>query len=546
LCRFLEDVGLTDKRHELSRNLSGGMKRKLSVAMAFIADSKTVILDEPTSGVDPASRRGIWDLILKSKQGRTILLSTHYMDEADLLGDRISIISEGKLQCCGTPLFLKRRFGKGYLLSLTQDPDMKQHFKMIDISNFIRTYVPSAELYEDTNSELKFVLPSASRSTGEFTQLFKELETNMVAHGIQHYGISDTTLEEVFLKACEEESNEEFDNNMGDDISFTGPVQGRRLQFLDIGSINSVNSEADLLPPSNMTEHDFPEMDDLPPTHLHTGLHLGFQQFLALLVKRFHHARRSRRAFFSQILLPSIFVVLAMFVSLIRPPRTGEPPLKLSTQMFRKDAKLKGSSFQENYVVVENSFVDQFSETLMKTYVQGGSRPHPFNTSYGRNTTTRHKKHNERGRKCSCRTGKMTCPRVQVDPPMHRNWCDDTIVDLTEYNVTDYIMKTEDQFKRHRYGGASFGNMLYSLPDVKVADFITNMSASGFGVRRNAKVWYSLKGYHAVPTYINVMNNAILRTNLDNVSSTDAQNYGIDAYNHPMDFNKEQLDDMAW
>lgn len=67
--RFLIDTGLIPKRNDLSCNLSGGMKRKLSVAMAFIASSKTVILDEPTSGVDPYSRRGIWDLILKHKQG---------------------------------------------------------------------------------------------------------------------------------------------------------------------------------------------------------------------------------------------------------------------------------------------------------------------------------------------------------------------------------------------------------------------------------------------------------------------------------------------
>ena len=72
--RFLDDLGLSDKRDELSCCLSGGMKRKLSVGMAFIAQSKTVILDEPTSGVDPASRRGIWDLILKSKQGKHIVL----------------------------------------------------------------------------------------------------------------------------------------------------------------------------------------------------------------------------------------------------------------------------------------------------------------------------------------------------------------------------------------------------------------------------------------------------------------------------------------
>lgn len=67
--RFLKDVGLVNKRHELACNLSGGMKRKLSVAMAFVADSKVVILDEPTAGVDPYARRGIWDLLLQYKPG---------------------------------------------------------------------------------------------------------------------------------------------------------------------------------------------------------------------------------------------------------------------------------------------------------------------------------------------------------------------------------------------------------------------------------------------------------------------------------------------
>ena len=86
---------MTEKRHEQSRNLSGGMKRKLSVAMAFIADSKTVILDEPTSGVDPASRRGIWDLILKSKRGKILCvvlkIATAFMDLPwDLPWDRLN------------------------------------------------------------------------------------------------------------------------------------------------------------------------------------------------------------------------------------------------------------------------------------------------------------------------------------------------------------------------------------------------------------------------------------------------------------------------
>jgi ATP-binding cassette subfamily A (ABC1) protein 2 len=93
---MLEEIGLGDKRNNLVHTLSGGMQRKLSVAIAFVGDANLVILDEPTAGVDPHARRAIWDLLLKYKTGRTIILSTHHMDEAELLGDRIAIISNGK------------------------------------------------------------------------------------------------------------------------------------------------------------------------------------------------------------------------------------------------------------------------------------------------------------------------------------------------------------------------------------------------------------------------------------------------------------------
>uniref|UniRef100_A0A3B3HZK7 ABC transporter domain-containing protein n=1 Tax=Oryzias latipes TaxID=8090 RepID=A0A3B3HZK7_ORYLA len=117
---MLVDLGLPNKRDEEAQNLSGGMQRKLSVAMAFVGGSKVVILDEPTSGVDPYSRRSIWDLLLKYRAGRTVLLSTHHMDEADLLSDRIAIISKGQLYCCGSPLFLKNCFGVGFYLTLVR------------------------------------------------------------------------------------------------------------------------------------------------------------------------------------------------------------------------------------------------------------------------------------------------------------------------------------------------------------------------------------------------------------------------------------------
>lgn len=70
------------------------------------------MLDEPTSGMDAISRRAIWDLLQQQKSDRTILLTTHFMDEADLLGDRIAIMAKGELQCCGSSLFLKQKYGE--------------------------------------------------------------------------------------------------------------------------------------------------------------------------------------------------------------------------------------------------------------------------------------------------------------------------------------------------------------------------------------------------------------------------------------------------
>ena len=77
-----------------------------------------MILDEPTSGMDPDARRNMWSILQNSRAGRTIVLTTHFMDEADVLGDRIAIMAEGVIQCCGTPLFLKNKYGQCYCFLL--------------------------------------------------------------------------------------------------------------------------------------------------------------------------------------------------------------------------------------------------------------------------------------------------------------------------------------------------------------------------------------------------------------------------------------------
>lgn len=118
----LHDVDLVSQRNVLSKNLSGGQKRKVSVGNALIGkNSKVIILDEPTSGMDPTARRRLWEMLKKFKEDRIMILTTHFMEEADILGDRIAIMANGDAQCCGTSMFLKSRFGVGYNLIIEKD-----------------------------------------------------------------------------------------------------------------------------------------------------------------------------------------------------------------------------------------------------------------------------------------------------------------------------------------------------------------------------------------------------------------------------------------
>jgi len=104
---LLEMMGLTNRAKDQVRKYSGGMKRRLSIAMALVSDPQVLFLDEPTLGLDPQSRRSIWEHIAELKGKKTIVLTTHYLEEADALADRIAIIDEGKIVALGTPRELK-------------------------------------------------------------------------------------------------------------------------------------------------------------------------------------------------------------------------------------------------------------------------------------------------------------------------------------------------------------------------------------------------------------------------------------------------------
>ena len=120
---LLEMMGLTDRAKEGVKKFSGGMKRRLSIAMALVSDPQVLFLDEPTLGLDPQSRRAIWEYIEKLKGEKTIVLTTHYLEEADALADRVAIIDEGKIAALGTPDQLKDSISESQV-TVVEAPDL--------------------------------------------------------------------------------------------------------------------------------------------------------------------------------------------------------------------------------------------------------------------------------------------------------------------------------------------------------------------------------------------------------------------------------------
>ena len=123
-----------------------------------MTEPKVLLLDEPTSGMDTSARRRLWEMLKKNKNGRIVILTTHYMDEADILGDRIAIMAEGKVQCTGSSLFLKNKYGVGYNLVIAKKD--RQPGPRID--EFIQSRIPEAKKMQEVSSEIAYQLPTSS------------------------------------------------------------------------------------------------------------------------------------------------------------------------------------------------------------------------------------------------------------------------------------------------------------------------------------------------------------------------------------------------
>eukprot|EP00759_Apiculatamorpha_spiralis_P055716 PhF_6_TR7887/c0_g1_i5/m.11597/K05643/ABCA3; ATP-binding cassette, subfamily A (ABC1), member 3 len=304
---MLARVGLTPETHKAAGSLSGGQKRKLSVAIAFIGGSQFIILDEPTAGMDVNARHDTWRLLREMTAGRTILLTTHFMDEADVLGQTVSIMTHGRMFCSGSPMFLKSRLGAGYTLSVSILPQCN----VAALSSRITSTVPGSHVVSSHQGTQNFLLPSNQLS--KFPAALRDLETNMSTLGIQSFGVSNTTLEEVFTKIAE----------MGAD---------------DISQIASFSPRGNAKDKADEDAKAF-SWDTAKSTSSSARM---VRHMSAILLKRMMYTKRDRRALVFQLLLPVLFVIAALLLGKLGPPL--QPRLVLTPTMYNKPSMLFGHS----------------------------------------------------------------------------------------------------------------------------------------------------------------------------------------------------------
>ncbi|KAM9103951.1 LOW QUALITY PROTEIN: phospholipid-transporting ATPase ABCA7 [Megaptera novaeangliae] len=629
----LMDVGLVPKRHAQTRHLSGGMQQKLSVAIAFVGGSQVVILDEPTAGVDPASRRDIRELLLKYHDDRTLILSTHHLDEAELLGDHVAVVAGGHLCCCGSPLFLRRLLGSRYYLTLVKGPpalatskklvplcpqsdtDLKDNMNpgqerepgsqastagVAQLLALVQSHVPGAWLVKELPRELVLALPYQGALDGNFPELFRELDQRLGELGLAGFGISDTSLEEIFLKVVE------------DCAVDTGPegaaADGRPRQHPCSG-IAHLDATARLqIPPEESALENGGPVGSAPETqalqgsgpdaagHVQ-GWALTHQQLRALLLKCFLFARCSHRGLFAQIVLPALFVGLALVFSLIMPPFRYYPALQLSPSMygaqvsfFSEDAPghpervrllealLEEAGLEETYLKNNSNRAPECTQPAVCQFSVPKVPADVAKVLASGNWTLE-----SPSPACQCsQPGAHSllpdCPAAVGGPPPPQapTSSGEVVQNLTGRNLSDFLVKTYPRLVRQslktkkwvnevRYGGFSLGGRDPGLPSgLEVGRsveelwallspqlggaldrILNNFTAEALGLdtQNGLKIWFNNKGWHAMVAFVNRANDALLRARLPPSPARHA--HSITTLNHHLNLTKEQLSEAA-
>jgi len=208
----LDDVGLKDSGNLMVGKYSGGMRRRISLALSTMGNPSIILMDEPTTGMDPVSRRHAWSLIQSLKDNTAIIMSTHAMEEAELLSDKLLILDHGSIVCVGTPMQLKNAYGEGYRVSMITE----QH-NINQVKNLMQIMIPDCVFLESSGDSGGMVFTISMKKIDQLGPIFSIMEGSAetdkdlkisekqrkamitLSKIVSDVGASQTTLEEVFM-----------------------------------------------------------------------------------------------------------------------------------------------------------------------------------------------------------------------------------------------------------------------------------------------------------------------------------------------------------
>ena len=212
---FINNLKLNEHMKDKCNNkLPKGIKRKLCIILSLIGNNKIILLDEPTSGLDSASRRELWKFLKENKEDKIIILTTHSLEEAEFLGDRIGIIKEGKLVCSGTSSYLKNKYPNGFNINFIINNRFNEEnrqqliteLKEIEPTLFIKIY---------SNKILTINFNTSNKD--KINNIFELIEESKIKYGLDKYTISTTSLEDVFINLNNEEISNRFTINVNNE-----------------------------------------------------------------------------------------------------------------------------------------------------------------------------------------------------------------------------------------------------------------------------------------------------------------------------------------
>nr|XP_029714133.1 LOW QUALITY PROTEIN: ATP-binding cassette sub-family A member 12 [Aedes albopictus] len=413
--RTLDNLKMGKYKHYRASELSGGFKRRLCIAIAFLGSPNLVILDEPCSSVDTKARKYIWELIQTLRKDRAVILATHHLDEAESLSDKVVVMENGKAILEQSHEELKDRFTNTLYLDLVlktmTESDRSTLISDLNKSLDERTNV-QYELAKLPRNKLQYKLTytAANPSEVDLKSLFDQLNQYQNKKLILTYDLKNENLMNIF-----------------------NAVNSRESQTPDIREPEIVSANG--FHGSKPTEHKLS----------------SFQIIASLLHKRFLHFRRNYRLLICLLVLPTLFEVIAMYFMTIRPPGEHDQALELSTALYHDSAEFytrsgNGSDFQRE--------------------IDAGILTH--------------------------------CPDA------------DCYLFKSSEDAHRWILQTNYEFADRRFGG------------------LTARQEKHF-------VWYNNKGYHSMPVWLNLLDSAILKAELENSS------YSIRTINHPLQIEEDEL-----